>query len=331
MNGARLSLVLAVAWVSVAGCSSDKAGSASSLTRTSSSTSSSTSSTTAVPTTVAISLGPDPKAKALVTPSGITVPVISVSSAGYRVRTPCGREGDVAKGKPLTQATVVLDPGHGGIETGSVGANGLVERDLNLEVARRLAELLDKAGISSVLTRSSDYRITIATRTEIATTLAPKAFLSIHHNGGSDGPSEKPGTETFFQIASPESKRLAGLVYEELFKEFSKYKGVAWEADSDAGAKYRPNDSGGDYYGILRRSAGVPTVLSEALFLSNAPEAELLAKPETQLGEAQALERAIKRFLKTDDPGSGFIEPYPRTEPAGPGGGPDNCIDPALE
>lgn len=333
MRGVRLSLVLAVAWVSVAGCSSDKAGSASSLTRTSSSSTSSTTSlaTAVTTTTVAISQGPDPKAKALVTPSGITVPVISVSSDGYRVHTPCGREGDVAKGKPLTQATVVLDPGHGGIETGSVGANGLVERDLNLEVARRLAELLDKAGISSVLTRNSDYRITIATRTEIATNLAPKAFLSIHHNGGSDGPSEKPGTETFFQIASTESKRLAGLVYEELFKEFSKYKGIVWEADSDAGAKYRPNDSGGDYYGILRRSAGVPAVLSEALFLSNAPEADLLAKPETQLGEAQALERAIKRFLKTDDPGSGFIEPYPRTEPAGPGGGADNCIDPALE
>lgn len=258
------------------------------------------------------------------------MPVLEVTPEGYRVRTPCGRDALVKTGKPLRTATVVLDPGHGGVETGSVGANDLVERDLNLEVTRRLAVLLEREGISVALTRTHDYRVTIATRAEIALALSPRAFVSIHHNGGSDGPSTKPGTETFFQIASPESKRLAGLIYEELFATFSTHTNIAWEADTDAGAKYRPSDSGGDYYGILRRSGGVPAVLSEALFLSNPPEAALLAKAETQQSEARALARAIKRFLNSDEPGSGFTEPYPRTEPAGPGGGADNCIDPAL-
>lgn len=333
----------------LAGCSSDRADTAeangSSLSRRSAQP---TGSTKPAPPTVAptsptgvtsgtsvtsatVPPSPDPSAKVLETATGVIVPVLGVTAGGYRVHTPCGREISLTGGRPLQQATVVLDPGHGGVETGSVGANGLVERDLNLEVARRVASLLERAGVSVVLTRTHDYRITIATRAEIALGLAPRAFVSIHHNGGSDGPSTKPGTETFFQIKSKESRRLAGLIQEELFATFATHRDIAWEADSDAGAKYRPNASGGDYYGILRRSSGVPTALSEALFLSNPPEAALLAMQETQQAEAEALARAIQRFLTTDDPGSGFVDPYPRTEPAGPGGGADNCQDPALE
>ncbi len=105
---------------------------------------------------------------------------------------------------------------------------------------------------------------------------------------------------------------------------------MTWAADRDAGAKYRPSSEGGDYYGILRRTAGVPAVLSEAAFISNGPEERLLADPAFQRAEARALTEAIVRFVTTDDPGSGFVEPYPRTQPAGPGGGSDGCVDPAL-
>jgi hypothetical protein len=105
---------------------------------------------------------------------------------------------------------------------------------------------------------------------------------------------------------------------------------VAWQSDTDAGAKYRLNSRGQDYYGILRRTAGVPAVLTEALFISNPPEAELLARRDVQDAEAAALARAVTRFLVTDDPGSGFVEPYPRVDPAGPGGGGRGCVDPPL-
>jgi hypothetical protein len=105
---------------------------------------------------------------------------------------------------------------------------------------------------------------------------------------------------------------------------------VPWVADRDAGAKYRLRANGGDYYGILDRTAGVPAVLSEAAFISNAPEEALLVAPAFQAVEAQALTDAIVRFVTTQDPGSGFVEPYPRTEPAGPGGGSEGCIDPPL-
>ena len=136
-------------------------------------------------------------------------------------------------------------------------------------------------------------------------------------------------SETYFQLASPDSKRAAGLVYEELVDAFAAYD-VAWVADRDAGAKYRRRADGSDYYGILHRTAGVPAVLSEAAFISNAPEEALLADPAFQAVEAQALTDAIVRYVSTTDPGSGFVEPYPRTEPAGPGGGATGCEDPPL-
>jgi hypothetical protein len=105
---------------------------------------------------------------------------------------------------------------------------------------------------------------------------------------------------------------------------------VAWVGDRDAGAKYRRRGDGTDYYGILHRSAGVPAVLAEAAFLSNAPEEALLADPAFQAVEAQALTDAIVRYVASDDPGGGFVEPYARTEPAGPGGGSQGCTDPPL-
>jgi N-acetylmuramoyl-L-alanine amidase len=260
----------------------------------------------------------------------VVVPVLEDRTDGYLVRTPCDREATVAGGTPLYGATVVLDPGHGGDEPGAVGANGLTEAELNLAVAELARDDLEAEGATVVLTRTADYRIALAPRAEIATRLGARAFVSIHHNGNADGPSARPGTETYAQIASPESRRLSGLVYEEVVEALDAFDGVAWVADRDAGAKFRPDDEGDDYYGILRRSAGVPAVLSEALFLSNPPEAELMAGDDVRRSEAAAISRAVVRFLGTDAPGSGFVEPYPRVDAPGRTGGTEGCEDPPL-
>jgi N-acetylmuramoyl-L-alanine amidase len=246
--------------------------------------------------------------------------------------TPCFVEAVLTGGTPLTQATVVLDSGHGGEETGSVGLNGLVERDVNDVVTAHTQRALEQAGISVALTRSSNYRVTLQTRAAIAMALRPRAFVSIHHNGGHDGPLDRPGTEVYHQAADPESRRLAGLVHEEVLTTFSRYEGIPWHGNVDAGAKVRLNDAGGDYYGILRRSAGVPTVISEGLFLSaSMAEAELLARPDVQQAHGEAIARAIIRFLTTDAPGSGFVDPIVRETPAGGGGGTSDCQDPPLQ
>lgn len=292
-------------------------------------TSAPTPTTAAKPAVAWPALPIDGVSRALVTPSGVVAAVLRGNADGtYLVRTPCGAEATVT-GTPLTGAHVVLDPGHGGVEPGAIGPAGTPEKAVNLAIARETQRRLELLGATVVLTRGGDYRITLASRAAIATSLKPQLFISIHHNAEPDGPRDGPGSETYFQIASPESKRASGLLYEELMRAFAPYD-VAWVADRDAGAKYRPNSSGGDYYGVLKRTAGVPAVLSEAAFISNPPEEALLNDPAFHAAEAEAITRAVVRFVTTPDPGSGFVTPYPRTQPPGSGGGAGGCVDPPL-
>ena len=317
----------------LAACSSGGSSSASSsgATTTAPTTTSTTTTTTAPPPTlppVWTGAGHDGAVRAVVAAGGVVVPVETDNGDGnYIVTTPCGAKATVS-GDPLRGADVVLDPGHGGNEPGAVGPAGLIEKDVNLSVTQEVQALLEAQGASVVLTRATDQNTTIVTRAKIATNLKPKVFVSIHHNAEPDGPSTTPGDETYYQIASADSKRLAGLIWEEVTTAFAPF-GAAWVADSDHGAKYREG-SRGDYYGILRLAAGVPTVLSEAAFISNPPEEALLRTAAFRHAEAVAIATAITRFVTTPDPGSGFVTPYPREEPAGGGGGPEGCVDPPL-
>ena len=274
----------------------------------------------------------DGRPRVLVTPTGVVAPVTGGSPGAWQVTTPCGNQATVAAGSPVSGATVVLDPGHGGSETGASSPDGsLIEKDLNLAVANLTKAALEREGATVVLTRTADFRIPLQGRAAIAHALKPPVFVSIHHNGGHDGPADRPGTEMYYQHVSAPSKRLAGILYEEVFDAFDDHAGITWHANVDAGAKYRLSDSGGDYYGILRRTAGITAVLSEALFLSaSQSEADLLARPDVQRAEAEAITTAIRRFMLGDDQGSGFVEPIPRTTPAGPGGGGQGCVDPPL-
>jgi len=289
--------------------------------------SSTTPSTTAAP---AATLPPPPPAaaKVVVSGTGVVLPVVGVEGNAFKVTTPCGATA-VVSGTPVASAAVVLDAGHGGSEPGAVSADGLTEKVVNLAVVGHAKTALEAAGLTVVLTRTGDHRIPLEARARVVKALQPKAFVSVHHNAEPDGPFPKPGSETYYQTASAESKRLSGLLYEEIVKALSQYQ-ISWVADTDAGAKYRKNDSGDDYYGILRRTQGTPASLAELAFMSNPPEAALLARPDVQQVEGEAVARGIIRFLTTKDPGSGFTEPYPRTTPAGPGGGTRNCVDPPL-
>ncbi|MFN7131175.1 MAG: N-acetylmuramoyl-L-alanine amidase, partial [Myxococcales bacterium] len=165
--------------------------------------------------------------------------------------------------EPVAPADVVLDPGHGGDELGALGRAGLEEKAVNLEVARLAAEKLRASGVRTELTRGSDFRATLAFRVALARALAPRLLVSIHHNAEPDGPLDRPGSETYYQHGSGDSKRLAGLVYEEMVRALRAFE-AGWVGDHDAGAKYRLNGAGADYYGILRHAAAarIPATLA---------------------------------------------------------------------
>jgi N-acetylmuramoyl-L-alanine amidase len=291
-------------------------------------------STTAAPPTTQPPV-PLTEAKAVTSPTGVVVPVLGPFGEGVKVSTPCGNEAVLTQGTGHREIDVVLDPGHGGSEAGAADprGEGYTEKVVNLAVTERVAAALAKEGVRTLMTRTSDYRVTLAARAKIAQTVKPRAFVSVHFNGESDEPSAKPGTETYYQVDSPtaaESKRLAGLIYEEVVKALSQFQGIPWEADRDAGAKYRRNTKGGDYYAVLRLTKGVTAVLAEIAFHSNPPERDLFQRDDARQVAADAVARGILRFLRTSDPGSGFTEPYPRSSPAGGGGGGSNCVDPPL-
>lgn len=266
----------------------------------------------------------------IVSKKGVVLPVLGQAGDAYRVVTPCGNE-IVANGTPITTIDVVLDPGHGGEEPGAVGPRGLKEKDLNLVVAAHTAKALQAAGVSVLLTRRADYRMTLAARGLVVEAIRPKVFVSIHHNAGTTAPSPVgPGTEVYHQHASTESKRLSGLLYEEVRGFLGSQKGVSWVAAEHPGVVSRIGAGGEDYYGVLRRSKGTPAALVEGAFISNRSEEALLQRKEAQKAEGEAIARGILRYLRSPEPGSGFLPPFSSKAPAGPGGGAKSCKDPTL-
>ncbi|MFT7601254.1 MAG: N-acetylmuramoyl-L-alanine amidase [Acidimicrobiales bacterium] len=270
------------------------------------------------------------RARALITPTGVVVPVIEEGADGYRILTPCGDEVTLVWGTPIYRAEVAIDAGHGGSESGAQGPNGLVEKDLNLLLARRAARVLTDRGISVVLTRSADYRIPLSSRAAIANELEVAVMISIHHNAPVVNPSAGPGSEVFVQSGSAESRRLGGLVYEEIVAALEQFEDVEWVTASDAGALAVLNRDDEDAYGMIRRP-NMPAVLAEFGYLANRSEAELFATDEYLDVAATALADAVERWLDTDDPGSGFVDEPRRFTPDGGTGGSGGCDDPPLE
>ncbi|HCV35847.1 MAG TPA: hypothetical protein DF783_02900 [Acidimicrobiaceae bacterium] len=257
---------------------------------------------------------------------GIAFPILEEHPVAPLVTTPCANQIRLMAGTRLSTVDVVIDPGHGGPETGSVASNRLIERDLNLDVALLVEKELLDLDYSVVLTRRTDLHMPIRQRAAIASALAPRVFISVHHNGGAVRASDEPGTETFYQINNPDSRRLAGILYEELHETFSTYD-VPWVNTAHQGASSRLNASGEDAYGVLRLAPEVISVITEALYMSHPPEADLIADPEVQAAEASALAKGIDRYLTTDDPGSGYRKAFVDAAMTGTGTG-AGCVDP---
>ncbi len=83
---------------------------------------------------------------------------------------------------PLSIKEVVIDPGHGGNDPGAIGRTGLREKDINLDIAKKLAKLFEDSGVRVVMTRSADRFIPLSRRVDIANNSNADLFISIHSN-----------------------------------------------------------------------------------------------------------------------------------------------------
>jgi len=149
---------------------------------------------------------------------------------------------------------VVIDPGHGGMDPGSQGYD-LVEKELTLDLAQRLAKVLTGKGISTSLTRTDDTYLTLKERAEVANRLSGSIFVSIHFNAHTD--RSISGTETFYWPGSENGRRLASFIQSELGRRLvSRNRG------------FKP-----DRLKVLEETEGT-AVLIECGFISNRWEAQ---------------------------------------------------------
>ena len=234
-------------------------------------------------------------------------------------------------GSPLSGATSCSTRGTVATSRVPSARAGTTEKDVNLAIALETQRQLEAEGATVVLTRTGDYRITLASRAAIAQALHPHA---VHLDPPQRGPRRAPGHARRRDVLPDRLRRTpsgpAGLVYEELLRAFSAYK-IDWVADRDAGAKYR----------LARRAAGTTTASSSGRRGSRrcCPRPRSSRTRRRRRSSSTRPSRPSRRprspgpwsaTSPPTTPASGFVEPYPRTEPAGPGGGATGCVDPPL-
>lgn len=284
---------------------------------------SSTTSTTLAPTT-SVPTGPP---VGWIAPSGVPVAVTAATGDVVEVLTPCGNPETLVEGTPIYEVDVLIDPGHGGpIDTGAVGANGLAEKDINLQVALAVHDRLTERGVASMLTRTGDYPIPIRTRTAYSDLVGAEAVVSIHHNAPAAPASEIPGVEIFVQHDTTESARLGGLLYDETMAALSGFD-VDWDRAPDAGVMTVVNSEGSDAYGMVRLPEA-PSALIELGYIANPAEAELYTSPAYVPAAAGAIADAILSFLTSQEEGAPLVEGRNFNPQAGVGR--DQCVEPSL-
>ncbi|WKA57844.1 N-acetylmuramoyl-L-alanine amidase [Planococcus shenhongbingii] len=180
-----------------------------------------------------------------------------------------------------TNKYVVLDAGHGGTDPGAVG-HGLKEKDINLDVAKRVESLLKTKGISVYMTRSTDIFIPLASRVDLAKKSGGNAFVSIHTNAATPSAS---GSETFYSAAldqrALESKQLATFIQNRLYKAMNNNNRGVKEAGY-----------------LVIGSNPLPAALVELGFITNSTDASKLASATYKQRASEAIASGIDDYYK---------------------------------
>ncbi len=186
-----------------------------------------------------------------------------------------------SKRLPLSGIKIVLDPGHGGKESGASGPTGYLEKDVNLIISQLLRDELVKRGAKVVMTREDDRDVSLGERQTIINKQEPAIALSIHHNSLPDnGDAEKTkGFGTFWY--HPQSHSLAVFLQNYVVKKLGKPSyGVFWNNLA------------------LTRPSAAPAVLLELGFMSSPYEFEEIVNPQAQKKMANILADGITKWFK---------------------------------
>jgi N-acetylmuramoyl-L-alanine amidase len=218
---------------------------------------------------------------------------------------------------------IVIDAGHGGHDTGTIGPTGLMEKDLCLDVTQRLGKIIHQRlpGADVVYTRSDDTFIPLEERTRIANESRADLFISIHANSSHDHAAR--GIETYYlnlkgspdamEVAArenataqesihdledivkkiarsekiDESREFAADIQESLAKRIQKLNKTV----KDRGVRKAPF--------VVLVGADMPSILTEISFLSNPADEQLLKKPEHRQRVAEGLYQGVASYLQS--------------------------------
>ncbi|BAQ66271.1 N-acetylmuramoyl-L-alanine amidase [Geminocystis sp. NIES-3709] len=184
----------------------------------------------------------------------------------------------------IQSTTILLDPGHGGEEKGSLGATGYPEKDVNLAVSLLLAEELRKRGMTVYLTRETDTFVSLVDRQKMINQLKPTLAFSIHYNALPDGGNAEKtqGVSTFWY--HPQAHDIAVFMHNYLVKTLNRPSyGVYWNNLA------------------LTRPYTSPSILLELGFMINPDEFEWITNPQDQKQLAQIIANGITEWIKKDN------------------------------
>jgi N-acetylmuramoyl-L-alanine amidase len=188
---------------------------------------------------------------------------------------------------------VVVDAGHGGKDSGAIGVNGLQEKNVNLDIALKLKQILKGLGYEAILTREDDRYLSLAERVDFANQQNADMFVSIHANSyrvaSSKGtmvlyyddayPQQDYPASDAMRLLTPYSKQLAQNVLDSFL--------------STVGTANQGLVPGSIY---VNRMGTIPSILVETALLSNSQDAAILADDNTRTQMAQGIAQGIAAF-----------------------------------
>ena len=215
---------------------------------------------------------------------------------------------------------IVIDPGHGGHDTGTIGPDGLLEKDLVVDVGRRLGKLLEtRLGAEVIYTRKDDTFIPLETRTAIANQEQADLFVSIHANSSRD-PNAR-GVETYYLNFTSSADALEVAARENAVSEKSIHelgdlvKKIALKDKIEESHEFASNVQEALHSGLATKNSGIrdrgvkkapfivliganmPSILAEISFVSNPSDERKLQTPEYRQRIAESLYRGIAKYV----------------------------------
>ncbi len=215
---------------------------------------------------------------------------------------------------------IVIDPGHGGHDTGTIGPNGLEEKDLVLDVSRRLGKLLQtRLGAEVVYTRKDDTFIPLETRTSVANQEGADLFVSVHANSSHD--PDARGVETYYLnfTSSPDALEVAArenAVSEESIHQLQDLvKKIALKEKIEESREFATDVESSLHSGLAAKSPGLrdrgvkkapfivliganmPSILAEISFVSNPSDERRLRTSDYRQRIAESLYRGIAQYV----------------------------------